>query len=92
MNLRFRPWAERDIDEARTWYGAQALELEARFAAILAETFLIILAYPLAFQEVKAGVRHVSVPGFPYLIYYLPEAEKVIVLRVLHMKRQPEEM
>lgn len=90
MRIYFRSRALRDIEEARLWYGAESPDLEIRFARALLGACAIILEYPNAFQRVQPGVRHVSVPGFPYLIYYLSEEENITVLRILHMKRHPE--
>ena len=90
MRIVLLPEAERDIEEARAWYGAESPELEVRFTTALYAVFTLLLAYPLAFQESSPGVRHVSLPRFPYLIYYLVEDGSITVLGVLHMKRHPD--
>ena len=90
MKLRYRAVARRDVEEARDWYAAHSPELESRFAAELAATLDVILRHPRAFPVIQAQVRRAALPVFPYLVYYLPEDDAVVVLRVLHGKRHPD--
>ncbi len=90
MKLRYRAVARRDVEEARAWYAAHSPELESRLAAELAATLATILQHPRAFPIVRARVRRAALPVFPYLVYYLPENDAVVILRILHGKRHPE--
>ena len=90
MKLRYRAVAKLDIQEAREWYGAHSLALEERFAGALAGSLTAIIEHPLAYQEVEPGIRRALVRTFPYLVYYTPEADRVVVLAVLHGKRHPD--
>lgn len=90
MKLVFRPAAERDIEDARSWYGLRSPELEMRFAGALAEALKIIVAHPLAFRQVERGIRRARVSTFPYVVYYLPKGEVVRVLAVVHTAQHPD--
>ena len=90
MKLRYRAIARRDVEEAREWYETHSPELESRFAAELAATLATILQHPRVFPVVRAQVRRAALPVFPYLVYYLPRDEGLVILRVLHGKRHPD--
>lgn len=90
MKLVFRPAAERDIDEARAWYGLRSPEVETSFAGALAATLEIIVAHPLAYPQIERGIRRARVSTFPYVVYYLPKGETVRVLGVVHTARHPD--
>jgi plasmid stabilization system protein ParE len=90
VRLRYRAVARGDVEAARAWYAAHSPELESRFTAELDATLSTLLAHPRAFPVVRAQVRRAAMPVFPYLVYYLPESDAVVVLRVLHGKRHPD--
>jgi len=50
----------------------------------------LITRHPRAFPLVRGEVRRAVLPVFPYLVYYVPEDDAVVVLRVLHGKRHPD--
>lgn len=90
MRLRYRAAAQRDIQEAREWYGAVSPALEERFAGAIADTLAIGLTHPLAFPVVHRGdVRRAVVSGFPYQIFYRLRGDSLVVIAVTHGSRHP---
>jgi len=89
VKLLFRRVAERDIQEARRWYGAHSPALEERFSEALVEIFSRILENPRSYQPYEGSIRRAPLSAFPYVVYYRLKPESVRVLAVLHTKRHP---
>jgi plasmid stabilization system protein ParE len=88
-NLIVRPEAENDLSEAYSWYEQQRpglgddflLRVEAAFDSIRYDSH----TYACIFQNIRRKlIRH-----FPYGIFYIIAENKVIVLAVMHAKRNP---
>lgn len=91
-SLIIRPSAERDIDEAFTWYLENAPEHARRFLDDLRTTLDRIRSSPRISRTVCADVRRTALRTFPYLIWfvYFEEAEAVSILAVSHQRQNPE--
>ena len=83
-----RPNAEADLLEAWTWYESQRQGLggelltEIRTAVRLLETDPE--RRPLYYRDFRRLITH----RFPYKLFYRIEADRVIVFRILHAKRE----
>jgi plasmid stabilization system protein ParE len=64
--------------------------LEDRFVRSLNDGLDGIEAHPFGYQVVYRNTRRVLLDKFPYSVYYLVQDESVIVLAVIHHKRNPE--
>lgn len=87
--LVFRPEAEAELLDARDWYEAQRVGLGAVFAAAVETTVTAILESPLAYPRVKGDTRRALVRQFPYAVYFRPTDDEIIVLAVMHGRRNP---
>ena len=90
FRLLFRREATLDIEEMVFWYEDQRPGLGARVTAELNRLLDRIAATPFQFPEVEQGVRRGLVPRFPYTVYFLPEAEAIVVLAIVHQRRDPD--
>lgn len=89
-SLIILPEAEEDIKDAYNWYEDRRiglgydfiLSLEAGFEQILRDPFV----YALEYKETR---KHL-IKRFPYKIIYFIADKKVIILAVLHGKRNPD--
>lgn len=90
--LIVRPSAERDIDEAFTWYLENAPEHARRFLDDLRNALDRIRSSPRISPTVYADVRRTTLRTFPYLIWfvYFEEAEAVSILAVSHQRQDPD--
>jgi plasmid stabilization system protein ParE len=88
--VRLRRKAISDISRIRVWYRKIDPSLENRFVRSLNEGLDRIEAHPFGYQAVYRNTRRVLLDKFPYSVYYLIRDESVIVLAVLHHKRNPE--
>lgn len=84
-----RPLAETDIESAAQWYDSERPGLAARFLSDLEQTFTRIRERPLQFPAIADDVRRALLHTFPYAAYFRASDEILIVLAVLHLRRDP---
>ena len=89
-----RAQADRDVRTSVTWYRREASAAVAeRFIDALEETYHAIATDPqigstrYAHQLGLEGLRFRVVKGFPYLVFYAEQADRIEVWRVLHAHR-----
>ena len=87
--LIIRPLAEADLEDAAQWYEEERAGLAGRFLSDVDETFVRIRERPLQFPEISSDVRRALLHTFPYAVYFRASKEAVIVLGVLHLRRNP---
>jgi toxin ParE1/3/4 len=92
MARRFivRPLAEADLVDAARWYEEERLGLAQRFLDDAHRTFTRIRERPLQFSSVSKDVRRALLQTFPYAAYFRVSDEVVVVLAVLHLRRNPK--
>ena len=92
MTRRFivRPLAEADLEEAARWYDDERAGLADRFLSDVDRTFARIRERPLQFPTVSSEVRRALLHTFPYAVYFRASEEVVVVLAVLHLRRNPK--
>lgn len=87
--LIIRPEAENDLKEAFSWYESNRSGLGFEFIIQVDAGLKFLkenpLCHPIEFNDTR---KHL-VRRFPYKIIYLVQNEKIIVLAVLHEKRNP---
>lgn len=87
--LRLTPEAELDLDEAHSWYQAQAPGRSADFLGAVNTCIASIRRHPEAYQLVDATMRRALVRRFPYAVFYAVEAAEIVVYAVFHCTRNP---
>ena len=83
-----RPLAQADIDAAVEWYEQQA-GIGLRFIDVLDHVFNRIRDTPVQFPAVSSGVRRALLHTFPYAVYFRDTDHAVVILAVLHVRRDP---
>jgi toxin ParE1/3/4 len=87
--LVLRPAAVADLTDAHARYSRLADGLGDRFVAAVDELFARLTEFPRS-APLVAGYRHVRralVRGFPYVVFYRHQPDRIDVLRVLHTAR-----
>jgi len=87
--LIIRPEAERDLAEAYQWYESQLAGLGSDFLLRLDATLSSIQRTPDLYPTVHRKIRRALIRRFPYGIFYLVERNRIVVLGVLHARRDP---
>jgi toxin ParE1/3/4 len=90
MNLVITQEAEQDIDEIYQWYELQKETLGNDFFFYLNTKINLIATSPFIFRSFYENVQVAKLNKFPYLIYYLVEQDDIIILAILHSKRDSE--
>lgn len=92
MARRFivRPLAEADLEDAARWYEDDRPGLAERFLKDIDQTLARIRERPFQFPTVSGQVRRALLHTFPYAVYFRASNEMVVVLAVLHLRRNPK--
>lgn len=80
-----RPEAEAEVGQAFDWYEEQSEGLGLEFLRAIDACLSGVLRNPFAYTVVKVpNVRRAVVRHFPYALFYLVDAEAIVVIAVLH--------
>ena len=85
------PAVDSDVEAAFNWYEAEEPGLGTEFIDELRAAYDRIAEGPFRYQELRSGVRRALTRRFPYAIYFSVEGEVIVVLAVLHARRDPAE-
>ena len=86
--VRVRPEAELDLVIAAGWYEAQRRGLGAELIDELSRVIASLADNALLYAEQFNGVRRLFARRFPYAVYYRIIGDDVVVLSILHARRQ----
>jgi len=87
--LIIRKEAEKDIKAAFEWYEEQRINLGVSFVEEIESKLQEIEEYPALYMEIMSNVRRALCKRFPYSIYFIHESLDVVVIAVLHQRRNP---
>jgi plasmid stabilization system protein ParE len=90
MTLRFLAPANIELKEAIAYYNNKESQLGSRFSEAVKRAASSIVQHPLAWPSASPVTRRCQVRNFPYsLIYYL-EFSEVVIVAVMHNRREPQ--
>ncbi|MEO7297903.1 MAG: type II toxin-antitoxin system RelE/ParE family toxin [Verrucomicrobiota bacterium] len=82
--------ANRDLEQASSWYNEKQAGLGDRFVLAVREKFEVILRWPELPRAVgRKSIRKVRIPRSPYSIYYRILGEKIQIVAIVHGARDP---
>lgn len=87
--LILRKEAEEDIRTAYEWYEQQRKQLGRAFVVEIDRIFEVIEEQPDAYTQCFKSIRRALCKKFPYAVYFTRKNSDIIVLAVLHQRRQP---
>ena len=87
--LIVRKGAEEDIRSAYEWYEEKQIDLGTDFVEEVGSTLQKIEEHPDLYMEVMGDVRRALCKRFPYSIYFMHKNMDVVVIAVLHQRRNP---
>jgi plasmid stabilization system protein ParE len=87
--LKLRPAAVADLTEVHAHYRGLEDGLGDRFVVALDELFARLTEFPRSAPLVAGyrDVRRAVVRGFPYVVFYRHQPDRIDVLRILHAAR-----
>ncbi|MGR9054254.1 MAG: type II toxin-antitoxin system RelE/ParE family toxin [Gammaproteobacteria bacterium] len=87
--LVLRAEAEQDIKAAYEWYEKQSPNLGRAFLGEIEKQLVKIEENPELYAKAYKNIRRALCKRFPYSIYFVELAGKVVVIGVLHQRRSP---
>jgi plasmid stabilization system protein ParE len=90
MKYLFHPEAEAEFNQAIDYYENCADGLGYDFAVEVYSAIERIVAYPKVWTILEGEVRRCQARRFPYAVLYIEEMEKIFILAVMHLHRDPD--
>lgn len=81
--------AERELDEAMSWYRAQQAGLDEGFLSEFRSTIARIQVQPELYLELRPGIRRGLMHKFPYNVIYEVSNGTLLILALAHQHRKP---
>ena len=88
LTVVLRPEAQDEIRDAHAWYEDAQFGLGERFIAQLDALITRISRSPEHFPQ-AFGFKRAIVPSFPYCVYFRSGSDTVVIVAVLHGRRNP---
>lgn len=89
MRLEFSKDALDEYKDAARYYAGKDPLLGQRFIEAVEEALVRVLESPMRWRTIDNGIRRCMTHVFPYGIVYSVEAERILILAVMHCRRQP---
>ncbi|MDO9265217.1 MAG: type II toxin-antitoxin system RelE/ParE family toxin [Desulfosalsimonadaceae bacterium] len=89
MRIRIISCAEQEFIEAVDFYNQQCPGLGYEFAVEVKNTLERILDFPEAWPKISTRARRCITNKFPFGIIYQIRQECILIIAVMHMKRNP---
>ena len=87
--LVVRPEAREDLLTTFNWYQKQRSGLGFDYKLCIDEVFSKIQKHPTIYKKVYRELRRAVIRRFPFGVFYLVEDKTIIILAVLHARRDP---
>jgi len=88
-HLVFHPGVEEDLESIVAYYADRDPALPARFRARLKEQTDRLLMFPESGAILFESYRRVLLRRFPYMVVYLVTGERIAVLALVDVRRDP---
>lgn len=89
MTYDFHPEARLEYREAAVFYEARRSGLGAAFTLEVEAALERIIEAPDRWRVIEEDVRRCLTHTFPYGILYTIEAESILIVAVMHLRRRP---
>ena len=84
------PEAVEDLAEVRRWYEARSVGLGNRFLSQAEDCIRRIQAFPDLCEQVCKAYRRAIVRRFPFVVFYEPSTDGIIICAVFHTAQDPK--
>ena len=89
MTYDFHPEARLEYREAAAFYESRRPGLGAAFSVEVEATIRTILETPEKWRCLEQDVRTCRARTFPYAILYTWQADSLLIIAVMHLRREP---
>lgn len=88
--VRFLAPAETEMHAAAHFYNSQLANLGKSFLTEVRRVTNNIARMPLLGKKVRGDIRRRIIRRFPYALLYRIEENEIIIIAVMHLKRNPD--
>lgn len=89
MRVVFHPEALAEFRAAAEYYEQQQTGLGERFANAVEMAVAHVLSAPESWRVIEDDIRRCLTKVFPYAVLYLIEPDHILVVAVMHCRREP---
>jgi plasmid stabilization system protein ParE len=89
MSYEFHPEALAEFERAARYYAESQPGLEQRFIASVEAAIQRLIEHPSSYAILEQDVRRCLTRVFPYAVLYTVEADFVLIVAVMHCRREP---
>nr|WP_314628375.1 type II toxin-antitoxin system RelE/ParE family toxin [uncultured Noviherbaspirillum sp.] len=89
LQVTFHRDAQEEFLGAISWYQNKRSGLALEFMAEVERCKAMAAESPSRYASVEGGIRRIGLNRFPYIVYFRPEKNHIVVLGVFHTKRDP---
>lgn len=89
MRFEFHPDALTEYTDAAQYYAGCRKGLELRFIEAVEHAIELIIEAPERWRFLEEDVRWCLTRVFPYAILYTIEADYILIIAVMHCRREP---
>jgi toxin ParE2 len=90
VNFRILEPAQRELDEAISYYNGQGPGLGDAFLLEVVAAIERIGRFPAAWHPLSENTRRCHLRRFPYGLIYAPDNDDVLIIAVAHTHRRPD--
>ena len=77
-----------DVANAKLWYSLQQKGLDKKFASAVKVAILSLQGNPFLYQLKHKNIRIAHVKTFPYGIHFYVTDNQIVIVAILHHKKQ----
>jgi plasmid stabilization system protein ParE len=89
LPVEFALEAEAELYAAEQWYGGPAAPPAQAFLRAIHARLADIQRFPASHQLVYRNLRRAPLRRYPYAIIYRVERERIVVVSIFHVRRDP---
>ncbi|PJA54115.1 MAG: plasmid stabilization protein [Candidatus Marinimicrobia bacterium CG_4_9_14_3_um_filter_48_9] len=89
-SIRFLSIASQELIDAATYYDEQAQGLGEKFLNRVQSAVAQLELQPEVWPLINSNIHRMLIRQFPFALLYRIEENEVIVLAVMHLKREPK--
>jgi plasmid stabilization system protein ParE len=89
MPYDFHPDAKQELDDAVAYYDNISREMGDAFLAEVERAISRIEQFSEAWTQLSKNTRRCRVASFPYGIIYAIREQRILIVAVMHLQRQP---
>ena len=90
--VAFLSVADREFADAVQWYEDQEARLGRRLFAAVKRSISRIVEHPARFPIISGEIRRAQATPFPYGIFYIVDDDRIVVVGVIHLRRDPTDI